>query len=206
MRPRMNVGDYLFGISPSGLRPRRVIFTARIAEKLTFAEAYRRFPKVRGPVGPIHVRPTRSIGLRFPYSHYEHIPGANHANDWPNDLRTPKLDAFFVCERAERFLGRWLGECGPPLTPRILEFCALARSMGRVGLWEPTPRPGGTPRRFGMGGCTPDCILKPAARNTPRNHASRGAQGTGRMGRRINFDEYRVRSWRTNARVPGWCL
>jgi hypothetical protein len=137
MRPRMNVGDYIFGISPSGPRQRRVIFAARIAEKMTFAEAHARFPKLRGPIGPIHVRPTRSGGLGFPHSHYEHIPGANHPGNWSSDLRVPKLDVFFACERAEVVLGRWLGRDGPVLTPRIVEFLRTCELYGKSGALGP---------------------------------------------------------------------
>jgi hypothetical protein len=137
MRPRMQEGDYIFGVSPASTRPRRIIFAARIAQRMTYAEAYRRLPRVRGPFGPIHVRPTRSPGLGFPESHYEHIPGANHPGDWQNDIRTPELDAFFVCEPATNCLGQWLGKAGPVLTPYIMEFlrkCFVHGVRGRLGL------------------------------------------------------------------------
>jgi hypothetical protein len=138
MRPRMKEGDYIFGISPSGVGPRRLIFAARIARKLTYGKAYQEFPRLRGPLGPIHVRPTTSPGLGFPHSHYEHIPGANHpGGDWVNDLRTPELDAFFECEPAGPILGRWLGSGGPILSPKILAFlrtCAVYGKTGHLGL------------------------------------------------------------------------
>ena len=59
MRPRMKQSAYVFGISPSDVLSRRIVFAARIAEKLTFDEAYQRCPKLPGPEGPTHVRPAR---------------------------------------------------------------------------------------------------------------------------------------------------
>ena len=38
MRPKMNYGDYVFGISPSGAGIRRIVFAAKIGEVLTFEE------------------------------------------------------------------------------------------------------------------------------------------------------------------------
>jgi hypothetical protein len=67
MRPKMRKGDYVFGVSPSATRPRRIVFVARIHEKITFAEAYRRFPDLHGPKGPIHVCPAKEVGP-FPES------------------------------------------------------------------------------------------------------------------------------------------
>jgi hypothetical protein len=122
MRPRMQPGDFIFGISPANGSARRIIFTGRIKERLSYARAFEELPKLRGPNGPIHVRPTRSPGLGFPDSHYEHIPGANHPDSWRSDLRTPELDVFFVCERAEGVLGQWLGPSGPVLSADILRF------------------------------------------------------------------------------------
>ena len=85
--------------------------------------------------GPIHVRPTRMPEHSFPDTHYEHIPGANHPRDWRDDLRTPELDAFFVCEPATGCLGQWLGPDGPPVQGAILEFlrtCEVHGSSGRL--------------------------------------------------------------------------
>jgi hypothetical protein len=59
MRPRMKQGGYVFGISPSGVLSRRIVVAARIAEQLTFDEAYQWYPKLHGPEGAIHVRPAR---------------------------------------------------------------------------------------------------------------------------------------------------
>jgi hypothetical protein len=71
MRPRMQEGDYVFGLSHSGIPSRRIIFAARIAEMMTFAEAYRRFfPELIGGNGPRHVRPVNRPDLPFPESHY----------------------------------------------------------------------------------------------------------------------------------------
>ena len=138
MRPKMKPGDYVFGISPSGAFPRRVVFAAKIDEKMTFAKAYERFPKLRGPVGPIHVRPARMPAGSFPDSHYEHIPGANHENNWRSDIQTPALDAFFVCERASTCAGWWLGVKGPAVHGEILEFLKTCEVHGNAGLLSPT--------------------------------------------------------------------
>jgi hypothetical protein len=67
MRPRINAGDFIFGVSPSCTAPRRIVFIAEIEEPMTFAEAYDRFPSLRGPEGPIHVRPINGTGA-FPQS------------------------------------------------------------------------------------------------------------------------------------------
>lgn len=113
MRPRMRPGDWVVGISPGNGTVRRIVFVAQLEERITFADAYDRFPELRGPEGPTHVRPTNSIG-RFPESCYQHIPGANHETNWKADLKSRGLDAFFVCaERGNGWLGRWLGESGP---------------------------------------------------------------------------------------------
>jgi hypothetical protein len=134
MRPRMKEGDIVSGISPSPKMPRRVLFAARIAAKMTFREAYKRFPSLRGPEGPIHVRPARRSGAFFPDSHYEHIPDANHPDKWRNDIRTPELDAFFICEPATRCLGQWLGRDGPAVQGAILEFLRTCEVHGASGI------------------------------------------------------------------------
>jgi len=138
MRPRMSAGDYIFGISPSGRSPRRVVFAARVTEKMSFAEAYRRFPKLRGPVGPIHVQPARIPGPTFPESHYAHIPNANHADTWRSDIRTLELDSFFVCDREKECLGRWLGPAGPAVEGQILTFLKSCAVYGNAGLLSKT--------------------------------------------------------------------
>lgn len=137
MRPRMQAGDAVFGISPSGVFPRRVVFSARIAERMSFADAYERFPDLRGPAGPIHVRPAEIPGPGFPDSHYEHIPGGNHPGDWRGDLRTPALDAFFACEKADDCFGRWLGPNGPAVKGPILDFLRTCQVWGNAGFLSP---------------------------------------------------------------------
>jgi len=140
MRPRMNEGDYLFGISPGGTFPRRIVFAAKIAERMTFAEAHKRYPKLRGPEGPIHVRPAEMPLASFPDSHYEHIPEANHADDWRSDIRVPELDVFFVCEEAGPCAGRWLGNQGPAVKGQIAEFlktCAVYGNAGKLSASNP---------------------------------------------------------------------
>lgn len=134
MRPKMMPGDVVFGLSPSKPFPRRVVFAARLAERLTFAQAYERFPELHGPKGPIHVRPAQIPGPSFPDSEYEHIPGAKHADSWHADLSTRGLDAFFVCEPADDCLGRWLGGAGPAAKGPILEFLRTCQVWGNAGL------------------------------------------------------------------------
>ena len=133
MRPRMQEGDVVFGISGTGTTPRRIVFAAKIAEKMTFCEAYQQFPRLRGPEGPIHVRPTRRSGAFFPDSHYEHIPNANHSSDWRSDIRPPEPDAFFVCAPATSCLGQWLGRDGPAVHGVILEFLRTCEVHGKAG-------------------------------------------------------------------------
>ena len=133
MRPRMKPGDYVFGVSHSKTAPRRVLFAAKIAEKISFADAYSRFPELRGPDGPVHVRPARRAGVEFPDTHYEHIQGANHGEKWRSDLRTPALDAFFVCDAADDCVGKWLGRDGPPISTEILTFLRSCSVYGLAG-------------------------------------------------------------------------
>jgi len=89
MRPEVRPGDYILGISPSHARsPRRVLLWMRVAEKMTFAEAYRRgntdkaFRAARGHA--IHVRPN-SFRVGKPAS-YAHISGAPHSHHWRSDI------------------------------------------------------------------------------------------------------------------------
>ncbi|MFH1672727.1 MAG: hypothetical protein ABIF87_04805 [Pseudomonadota bacterium] len=133
MRPKMKPGDYIFGLSPSGTRLRRIVFAVQIEERISFGEAYCRFPDLRGPEGPIHVRPVKRTG-HFPVSHYEHIPGAMHEEDWEADLKTPELDAFFVCYQRSKWLGRWLGRYGPEIDEDILGFFKTCSVYGAKGL------------------------------------------------------------------------
>ncbi len=132
MRPRMDVGDHVFGVSPSHAGTRRILFAAQIAERLTFAQAYERLPDLRGPVGPIHVRPVKK-DAPFPRSSYEHIPGAIHSGDWERDLALPQLDAFFMCSPADGWLNRWLGRYGPEIDDDMVAFLRGCPVHGRAG-------------------------------------------------------------------------
>lgn len=132
MRPKIRVGDYVFGISPSSTPTRRIVFVAQIEERIRFAEAYERFPELRGPEGPIHVRPVHGSGP-FPTSEYEHIPGATHATKWKADLETRERDAFFVCAQRNAWVGRWLGPCGPQIDAEILAFLRTCSVHGASG-------------------------------------------------------------------------
>jgi hypothetical protein len=133
MRPKMQPGDFIFGISPSGFQPRRIVFAARIAERMNFADAYDRYPKLRGRNGQIHMQPSKRGGIGFPDAVYEHIPGAMHEGDWRDDLRTEQMDAFFVCDQADGAIGRWLGFDGPVLMSDMVFFL---RSCGVRGVRE----------------------------------------------------------------------
>jgi hypothetical protein len=145
MRAKMEPGDFIFGVSPScnsAKAPRRIVFIAEIEERMTFAAAYRRFPDLRGPAGPIHVEPKSGIGA-FPQSSYRHIPGSMHSGDWVRDLATPDRDRFFVCCPRNDWLGCWLGACGPEIDGEILSFfnrCSVHGAPGCLG------RNGGTRR------------------------------------------------------------
>jgi hypothetical protein len=133
MRPKMKPGDYVFGVSPAGTWPRRIVFAVRIEKRMTFLRAYERFPGLRGRGGQIHVQPASRPGLHFPYTHYEHTPGATHPEDWFNDIRTPEQDAFFVCHPGSAALDCWLGRGGPPISGEILEFLRGCSVHGRSG-------------------------------------------------------------------------
>ena len=134
MRPKMRSGDYIFGISPSKPSPRRVVFVAQIEERITFAEAYNRYPALQGPKGPIHVCRIQGTGS-FPvsHSHYEHIPGSMHEDkkEWQSDLATRERDAFFVCSKRDEWQGRWLGRHGPEIDEEILVFLKTCSVHGR---------------------------------------------------------------------------
>ena len=128
MRPRVKPGDYIFGISPSGTHPRRIVFIMPVAEKITFAEAYRRYPKLRGRDCPIHVCPKDGGG-------YEHIPGAMHPDKWKRDISPKERDAFLVGDPAHDWIGCWLGPEGPKLNTvivRLLRRMAVYDARGRL--------------------------------------------------------------------------
>ena len=138
MRQRMNLGDYIFGVSPWKTNPRRVVFAMKIAERITFAEVYHRFPELRGPKGPIHVQPVSRPRLDFPWCDYQHIPDAMHDKEkdrknWEKDQAKRDLDRFFVGEPQDGWFGRWLGPKGPEIDQDILRFlkvCSLFDSHG----------------------------------------------------------------------------
>lgn len=133
MRPRMQPGDYVFGVSPSLMLPRRIVYAVRINERMTFGEAYERFPSLHKV--QVHVRPARKIGLGFPETVYEHIPGAIHeGGEWLSDFPTPESDAFFVCASAVRSLPCWLGEGGPSVMGEILVFLRGCQVYGQSPL------------------------------------------------------------------------
>ncbi len=134
MRPRIREGDWVFGVSPKNGMARRIVFVAKIQERMTFAQAYNRFPCLRGPEGPIHVRPASGRG-RFPDSSYKHIPRANHPRTWRADLANKKLDAFFICAKREEWRGCWLGKYGPKIDKTIVDFlkrCSVHGSAGKL--------------------------------------------------------------------------
>jgi hypothetical protein len=133
MRPKMFPGHWVFGISPGRAGIRRILFAAKLEERITLAEAYDRFPALRGPKGPIYVRPVDGAGP-FPWSSYEHIPGAAHEDRWFLDLPTEDHDAFFICSNRDSWRGRWLGKYGPEIDNDILEFLKRCSVYGRAGL------------------------------------------------------------------------
>jgi hypothetical protein len=120
MRPRMQPGDWIFGVSPSGTKPRRIVFGAEIQEVMTFADAYRRFPDLRAPAGPIPVKPSNRLDPSYARAHYEGIPGSSHEDRWEKDLTSAALDRFFVCAAPEGLRNRWWGASGPEVDDEVL--------------------------------------------------------------------------------------
>lgn len=117
MRPRIRAGDYVFGISHSKTPHRRILFIMPVAETITFDQAYKRYPHLRGPKGPIHVVKRRARGS------YRFIPGSLHQARWRQDVTPACRDIFLVGETAGEMgigTGFWLGQKGPRLTSRIL--------------------------------------------------------------------------------------
>lgn len=135
MRPKIKIGDYIFGISPSKVGKRKIVFTTQVEERITFKEAYERFPYLRGPNGPIHVKPVNKSG-KFPNCCYEHIPGAIHQDTWKRDISSKKLDAFFIGNIHGDFVGRWLGKYGPDVNDEIFNFikrkCSVYGKSGKL--------------------------------------------------------------------------
>jgi hypothetical protein len=133
MRPRMQPRDYVFGVSPSPMLPRRIVYAAKINERMTFGEAYERFPSLHKI--QVHVRPAHKIGFDFPDTVYEHIPGAIHdGGEWRSDFPTPDSDAFFVCAAAVPSLPCWLGEGGPAVEGEVLDFLRGCKVYGQSPL------------------------------------------------------------------------
>lgn len=165
MRPRVNKGDWIFGVSNSETRPRRIVYAAQVEDRITFADAYLRYPDLRGPRGPNPVQPLdKEDPLRpWPYSKYAPVKGSPHEERWHLDLARPDLDRFFVCRPPDGFRNRWLGRAGPVVDSEILDFfngCMVfgsgldgtRRNTGRltapvalggrcIGLHLETPRP-----------------------------------------------------------------
>ena len=71
MRPLVEKGDYIMGLSPASVGRRRVLLWMKVAEKMTFADAYARgktdklFRALRGCA--IHVRPAKGVTLKGIY-------------------------------------------------------------------------------------------------------------------------------------------
>lgn len=142
IRQKMQSGDYIFGISSSKTNPRRIIFATKIAELITFAAAYHRFPELRaepqgekGQKGPIHVKPVSRPGRPFPLCNYEHINGAMHDDRWEKDLALEELDKFFIGEQQKQneWFGGWFGRQGPAIDQNILHFlktCSVYNGLG----------------------------------------------------------------------------
>ena len=148
MRPKMNYGDYVFGISPSGAGIRRIVFAAKIGEVLTFEEASRKYQddwKAYG-ITPICVKPVgdkNRIGM-FPVSHYDHLDGAKHQHSWKKDIPTRQHDRCFICEPISK--SPWLGKIGPVTSGKILDFlrrCELSGStiQNQVNSWASESQP-----------------------------------------------------------------
>lgn len=145
MRPKMRPGDWIFGVSPSNGKPRRIVFAAEVAEAITFAEAYQRYPALRGPEGPNPVRPVEPPRARVPWprSHYEPVRNSSHEGRWDRDLARPDLDRFFVCSPPAGWRNRWMGAEGPVVDEPILGFFNRCMVFGQSA--SGTSRNAGTP-------------------------------------------------------------
>jgi hypothetical protein len=132
MRPKVEEGDYIMGISPAG-KQRRVLLWMRVGEKMTFADAYERGKTDRlfrlARRNAIHVRPRRDIEhIPGNPSTYEHIPGATHSKDWPKDIeeKGEKRDTFLVGDKSS-----WAAEQGGPLvTQELIEMIRIGIKGG----------------------------------------------------------------------------
>ncbi len=121
MRPDVDCGDYILGISgAAGGNPRRVLLWMRVVERLTFAEAYDRgktdsaFRAIRGKA--IHVRPHKLVAhVPGDPECYRHIQGAPHSDDWQTDIKGSR-DVFLVGGRYS-----WVaGNEGPEVTEDLV--------------------------------------------------------------------------------------
>lgn len=123
MRPKVQEGDYIMGISPAGVgEHRRVLLWMRVEEKMTFADAYQRGETDRhfrlARRNAIHVRPRRGVDhVHGIPETYEHIPHADHSSDWRTDIEGER-DAFFIGDS-----GSWVaGYGGPVVTQEAVEL------------------------------------------------------------------------------------
>jgi len=123
MRPHVNPGDYVMGISGSDAgNPRRVLLWMKVDKRMTFKEAYDRgkkdnvFRALRGTA--IHVRPLDvPLHMSGNPNCYDHIPGAPHEEDWQSDLKG-KGDVFLTGAA-----GSWVAEGdGPIVTEKLVEL------------------------------------------------------------------------------------
>lgn len=123
MRPEVQPGDYIMGISRSGIGThRRVLLWMRVTEKMTFAQAYWKGEKNKtfraARRHAIHVRPKRGAEYKpGDAKSYEHIARAPHPHKWRNDILGRK-DVFLVGGT-----GSWVAENdGPVVTEHLVEL------------------------------------------------------------------------------------
>jgi hypothetical protein len=139
MRPKVEEGDYIMGISPAG-RERRVLLWMRVDKLMTFAEAYERgdtdrlFRLARG--NAIHVRP-REVGehVRRNPDAYEHIPRAMHPDNWRTDIRGDR-DVFISGAN-----GSWVADEEPPVvTQDLVDLLPKEKGGGVPTIQNPLTR------------------------------------------------------------------
>lgn len=126
MRPEIQEGDYILGISPAnaGL-VRRILLWMRVKRKMTFGKAYRRgeaeksFQAARGHAIHVRPKPGRPFQAGKPAC-YQHIKGAPHQKTWREDLRGER-DVLF-----EGSDDSWVAEATGPVVTE--ELVALLRS------------------------------------------------------------------------------
>jgi hypothetical protein len=139
MRPEVEKGDYIMGISPAG-RMRRVLLWMRVDTPMTFADAYRRgdsdrlFRLARG--NAIHVCP-KEVGehIRGNPELYEHISGAMHPLKWPTDIRGDR-DVFISGAN-----GSWVAATeGPLVTTELVNLLQNKITWGTATIENPLTR------------------------------------------------------------------